>query len=308
MAYTTNNCTGTDDFLNKIKADLIANNWALLADRMATTRELYFQNVNTDVIIDFKVIKSPTTNKSDQGWYENIVMNSPTAFSSGLSFYNQPGGIPVPSTGNTVNNLPTIPSYDKAIKYALFINDNRIVIAYKISTFTASCYVGKIKTYSSPAANTHPVFVGGSCQSDQAIEDFDRNYTEAGSFAAGHGRFSRGANYYYNGTDWVVIRANLTLDNYPSDNFQFPVLRDPEWNASGTASRQLDNTDGTVKIDPIKIILSAGWAGELDGVYLVVTKLVNCFDTATKSSDGKECIIFNNITRNSNVSFFGVEK
>lgn len=308
MAYTTNNCTGTDDFLDKIKADLIANNWSLLSDRIATTRELYFQNVNTNIIIDFKVIKSPITDKSDYGWYENIVMNSPTAFSSGLSFYNQPGGIPVPSTGNTVNILPAIPSYDKAIKYTLFMNDNRIVIAYKISTFTASCYIGKIKTYSSPAANTHPVYIGGSCFSNTIIEAFDKNSTETGSFAAGHSRFSRGANYYYNGTDWVIIQARLAYDYYPDDNFQFPVFCDPEWNSMGTNSRQLDNTDGTVKIDPIKIILSGGWAGELDGVYAVVTKLVNCFDTATKASDGKECIIFNNLTRNSNASFFGVEK
>lgn len=307
MAIVSGTATNNNDFLDKLKAGLIANNWALLVDQVVTTRELYFKNSNTNVIIGFKVsnivgYNSPFSNIMPI----NILINSPTSYSSSFDWFNQVGSVPYYNKNTTSVSSTTLPpcffSHDKNIYYNIFINDNRVVIVNNIAMKNVGCYVGKFKQYLSPGQHPNAVYVGGTNQIEDQFYSSPESDTDVGMFPFYNSRRENGGNYYRDRLgSWKVATPELPANNNAST--QTPLFKYSNGsNLSSAYSRLMDNEDGTITLVKINIINKDGNVGELDDVYITITNKANNLD---KTNDGYT--IFNNFTHITRDSFFCVK-
>lgn len=301
MAVVSGSATNNNDFLNKLKTNLIANNWALLVDQVVTTRELYFKNSNTNIIIGFKVSNLVGNNQAFSGVMPiNILVNSPTSYSSSFDWFNQVGSIPFynknTTTGSPDARMPCFFSHNKNIYFNLFINDNRVVIVNNIAMKNVGCYVGKFKQYLSPGQHPNAVYVGGTNDWTHQFNSVRDNDNDIGMFPCLNTRSERCANTYRDrsGVWRYVVNTLVTTTGV---RYQTPAF-----STSNPYSNFFDNEDGTITMVKINLVDIDGIAGELDDVYLVITAKANNLD---KTNDGYT--IFNNFSRITRDSYFCVK-
>lgn len=302
MAVVSGSAINNNDFLDKLKAGLIANNWSLLVDQVVTTREMYFKNNSTQVVIGFKVSNIiGNTSAFSNITPINIAMNCPTSYSSAFDWYNQVGSVPVYGKNTTVGGSTQYPpcffSHDKNIYYNIFINDNRVVIVNNIAMKTVAGYVGKIKQYLSPNQHENAAYVGGTNPWDLQFYSILDNDRDVAIFPFYNSRNERGGNLYRDRHgDWKI--ALPQKQNNINQHIQTPIST-----FSGNPYGVLmDNDDNTITLVKINLVGPDGTVGELDDVYKVYTNKANNLD---KTNDGYT--IFNNFSRITRDDFFCVK-
>lgn len=283
--YIKSIANNTEDFLDKLKINLTDNNWELLSDRVATTRELYFRNLTSLVIIAFKV-------ETDNLTYSNLLLNNILSFNSANSFYNQSGSI---STSSSSSEFPMIClSSNLPMNYYLFINDNRIILTVNISNVYNTCYIGKLDSVVNPAVYPNPIFVGGHASSrTQLISDTDTHNTVF-LFSAGTSNSEGRPKLRKSDNSWSVV-SSQTNNNY---SFFYPPYY--------TNNNEYYRNYNTTELEKVLIYLPEGPAGYLDGIYKIFGN--NLSACSEFEIDSEDYIIFPNVFRALQKTHFAIKK
>ena len=281
---TANN---TNDFLDKLKVNLVDNNWELLSDRIQTTRELYFRNINSLVIICFKV-------ETDNLNYSNLLLNNILYFDSSVSFYQQSGSI---STSSTSSEFPMISlSYNLPMNYYLSVNDNRVLFTVNISNVYNTCYIGKIDSVVNPAIYPNPIFVGGHANSrTMPLSNTENDNTlfifrdAVNTTLTGRPRIRKQDN------SWQLV-TSLSMNDH---SFFYPSY-------SSSDTNEYFSHFETTEQERILIFNSDGPAGYLDGIFRIYGNNLSACSEYT--IDGDDYIIFPNIFRSLQKTHFSIKK
>lgn len=281
--YIKNTATSADDFLTKLSGHLTSNNWELLADRVQTTRELFFRNITSGVIIAFKYYSAYN--------YNTIILNNILSFNSALSFFAQSGSI----ASSLSNNFPVISTgINLPITYYLSVNDNRVAFVLNISTLFIPAYVGKIYSVVNPAQYPNPIFVGGTYSSSSDQLYIQGNVTSF-MFSNKTTTASGSNKIRLENDSWNVA---ATVDDNVNLSFIFPK------NSSGTSTENFDSSE--IEVDKILIFNPNGPAGYIDGFV----RLFGYGFTATSefTLDSEDYIVFPEINSVHQSRFFGFKK
>lgn len=281
--YIKDTATNGNNLLDKLKANLVANNWELLVDRVQTTRELYFRNTNSLVIIGMKVVTDDLT-------YFNLILNTVLTFNSANSFYDQTGTISTSSTSQTAFPVMGL-SLVIPMTYHAFINDNRLILVANISSIYNMCYIGKFDAVINPAQYQNPVFVGGHLNEKSYLIS---NVSDDNTVFMLN-RFGRNNKIRLQDNSFSNV---YTLENSGANCF-YPMLE------------VLDsyNYSAYYKTNEIERLLIFGVnepLGYIDGVYRVFGS--NFSALSTFNIDGEDYILFPNIFRQSDSTYYAIKK
>jgi len=224
------------------------------------------------------------------------------AFSPGLDFENQPGVSPA-----TYMNLD-----DATINYTFYINDGRIIIIARISTFVMSMYLGFFLPFANPTEYPYPLYAFGSNASIKRytnVVNQDRGLAGPGENCA----YVRAA-----GGAWTPVW------NY-NDNASFEVPHDANgyslWplytgqaSSASDISHNIDLRPPQGETDahafwPVHIFgsdVGLGIIGVLDGVFYGPNAILNTSDTVDVGAD--TYTIYQSINRAGTTNFFYIKE
>lgn len=281
--------TGFQDFLDKLKAGLTANNWTNLRDVTASSsRELYFKNNATDTVIGFKEI-------SGTG-YSNLILNSCLSYSGSLDFYNQPGSVPN-NPFNTVlisSKMPVLGLNDVAMNYWLFIDDDRVVIVVNISSVYNAAYLGRCYQIGTPEQYPHPLFVGGNCRNQtQQTSDINSDNTNFMNERSGN----YGSKIRTPDGQWLEVpRASYNGSDTTTTGRIFPPKEPNQLKTSGGTYETFDFTVFSITSTLAKL---------KDVIWIAANDLTTGSEITTE--DGTY-VIFNDVFRTTAADYFAVKK
>lgn len=283
--YIKNTATNGNNLLDKLKANLVANNWELLVDRVQTTRELYFRNTNSLVIIGMKVVTDNLT-------YFNLILNTILTFNSANSFYNQTGTISTSSTSQTAFPVMGL-SLVIPMTYHAFINDNRLILVANISSIYNMCYIGKFDAVINPAQYQNPVFVGGHLnEKSYLISNVSDNNTVFMLNSSGSNNKIRLQDDSF---------SNVYTLEFSGRNCFYPMFSGLQ--SSGVSDSSYYKTN---EIERLLIFGVNEPLGYIDGVYRVFGS--NFSALSTFNIDGEDYILFPNIFRQSDETYYAIKK
>jgi hypothetical protein len=167
---TVPHATDYQDLLDKLVTFATAHGWAIMEDQRATAglRHIILKGTGlsgTDAIY-VGVRKYENVPADIFGW----MLNGFTGYVNGLSFYNQPGGLPFDATAGW--NTPGISLWNSEIPYWFFVTGRRIIMVAKISTVYVALYLGFILPYGTPGQWPYPLCVAGSMNGNQFVSRF----------------------------------------------------------------------------------------------------------------------------------------
>lgn len=290
MAYQTGSVTNLTNFIDTLKTFLTTNGWTNLKDS-GTPRELFFRNIDSDVVIGFKVNTNNTT-------YFNLLLNICNSYNAANSFYSQVGSINhYPDNSVSTNDIaPILTLHDNAINYWFFLNNRRLIVVAKASTSYVSLYLGKFLAYGSNGQYPKPFFAGANGYDiNQLLSDTDAK-NEA--FMYQRSTKIKGLSVLKDeNSNWIKIINSSAVGSvgygmiYPTNILQ---------------SKLAKNTDNTYNLIPTILFNDTSAAGELDGVNIISGIGLSPENTLTINTE--EYVIFNNIFRTTQSDFFAIKK
>lgn len=293
MAFIQSTASNFNDLINKIKLDLVANNWVNLIDSViSSSRELYFKNSVTDVIIGFKEVSSSPD-------YFNLLLNSINSYSGSFDFYNQIGSIPhfPENTVITSNSMPVLSLINTPMNYWAFIDNDRLILVVKCNTSYNSCYLGRFEQFGSPSQYPKPIFVGGNATSSTMLNSSTASTNECFIYENSEKRSNAGARFRKYNADWLNIsNGSSTLDTgfgaiYPT-------------NSLGILNSY--TTDLTYDLESIILYSDESACGELKNIFWVNGRGLSA--EAEILINGDYYLIFPNIFRTTNKDFYCIKK
>lgn len=290
MAYSAGSVTNLNDFINTLKTFLTSNGWTNVKDS-GTPRELFFRNVDSDVVIGFKLNTNNTT-------YFNLLLNVCNSYNSGNAFYSQSGSINhYPDNSVNTNDIAPIATlHDNAINYWFFLNNRRLIVVAKCSTSYISFYLGKFLAYGSNSQYPKPFFAGANgFEVNQLLSNTD---VKNESFIHQRSGKVKGCSVLKDeNANWIKIN-NSTVNGVTGLGMIYPnnILQ----------SKLAKNTDASYNLIPTILFNDTSAAGELDGVNMISGIGLSPENILTIDTD--EYVIFNNIFRTTQSDFFAIKK
>jgi hypothetical protein len=293
MAYIASSASNFQDLIDKVKANLVANGWLNLLDSVvSSSRELYFKNSVTDVIIGFKEVSSSPD-------YFNLLLNSCSSYSGSFDWFNQIGSIPhfPNNTASSGNAMPVLACLNTPMNYWAFIDNDRLILVVKCNTSYNSCYLGKFEQYGSPNQYPKPIFVGGHAKNSTMLNSYTGFENECFIYENAEKKNNCGARLRKYDSTWLSIgNSSLQLDTgfgaiYP------------------TSSLGIENnytTDGTYDVEPLILYTDTSAAGELKNIFWLAGRGLSAESEIT--IDSVNYIIFPNIFRTTNKDFYCIKK
>lgn len=304
MAVITGTSNDWKDLLADLRTSAVANGWTELDYTTGGTDEepdvLYLEGPG--ITMDEKVYVQIRTHADVDELYYGWEIRTAIAFSPGLDFENQPGVSPA-----TYMNLD-----DATINYRFYINDGRIVVVARISTFVMSCYAGFFLPFADPTEYPYPLYVFGSNPSIKRYTNVinqDRGLAGPGQNCA-HVRSSGG--------QWLPVwnyNDNASFDTPHDENgYSLWPLYTGQASSQATVSYNLDLRPPQGETDahafwPVHIHGAAanlGVLGVLDGVYYGWNSVLNTEDTVDVGAD--EFRIYQSINRAGLNNFFWMKE
>lgn len=280
--------TGFQDFLDKLKAALVANNWVNMRDTtVSSSRELYFKNSVTNTVIGFK--------ETSGTGYSNLILNSCLDYSASLNFYSQPGSVPH-NPQNTVlisSKMPVLALNNVAMSYWLFIDDDRVVIIVNISSVYNSAYLGRCYQIGTPAQYPMPLYVGGNALSETMLT----SSTDSNNTGFMNTRSSDFASKIKapDGTWTAVPRLSGNATVTTGGSIYPPKL-----------TTDLKTQGGTYETFDFTILTGSSTIAKLkDVIWVAASDLTTGSEITTE--DGTY-VIFNDIYRTTSADYFAVKK
>jgi hypothetical protein len=255
----TPHATDAQDLLDLLVTFATANGWTEL-ENTADKVVLQGEGAGTDEIV-------VAIQKYSDGWN----LNGYTGYTNGLTFFNQPGAIPLSVTNPC---SPSMPLWGSAIQYWFIVNERRIIVVAKVGTTFQMCYLGWMLPFASPNQYPYPMFVGGSCGGNAGVFSGTTALNSAfwrGQLAGqlqSHVLFLPGGSQVAQENAWAPA-ANL------GDTFSglFPYNTSPA-GANGIG-QHADALDGSNVLTPVSYCvdqtLYQGLVGDLDGIYHIAS-------------------------------------
>jgi len=244
-----------------------------------------------DIYIGFKL------SYQDAGQVD-IVINGYAGYDPGLTWREQPGGIPHAT-------LPTIPLVDDSfMTYWISANAQRIILVVELSTQYESAYIGLMNPIAIERQYPYPLVIGGSYYEGGKWTDTTWGHScfvnPGGSTAATSLRVRRPDGVWRVGLNWNgnALAPLAPLCVWPTN--VAPVRTVTVYDPVLTLENVVMYPFLLYENDPVGII------GQFDGVYWVG----NREDIATKDTityGGKTYKIFNNVQRRDNDQYFAIE-
>lgn len=259
MSYFTGTVNGTNELLDVIKANAIAQNYTLNRDRVdgsPSTRELILTAVN-GAVIGFKLIN---ISNDSTGYPENnnIELNLSTSYDDLATFQAQPNSYSVFEN----DNIGAFCRENMTIEYHLSITAGRIFCAYSIDGYWHTFYAGNFWPYDTPLNFANPLFLSGNNDSDNTNDYLS---VVSSSFnIVGGSDFATGA--MDNAGNWIF---SSQTNNWTSTTLKLCI--EPFGTYSSASQWFGYNKDGSYTFIPVVLINNeTGYTfGELDGIYRV---------------------------------------
>ncbi len=293
MAYIASSASNFQDLIDKVKVNLTSNGWVNLQDSVvSSSRELYFKNSITNVIIGFKEVSNSTD-------YFNLLLNSCNSYSNSLDFFNQIGSIPhfPNNTASSGNAMPVLSLINTPMNYWAFIDNDRLILVVKCNTSYNSCYLGRFEQLGSPNQYPKPIFIGGNATNSTMLNSSTASTNECFCFENSEKKNNGGARFRkYDGTWLSLANGSSNLEDtfgaiYPT--YQLGILNSY-------------TTDLTYDVEPLILYTDTSAAGELKNIFWL-----NGRGLSAESEiiiDGENYIIFPNIFRTTNKDFYCIKK
>jgi hypothetical protein len=253
----TPHATDYSDLLDKLVTFATANGWTQL-ENTADKVVLQGEGAGTDEII-------VAIQEYASGWN----LNGYTGYTNGLTFFNQPGAIPLSVTDPC---SPSMPLWGSAIPYWFVVSGRRIIVVAKVGTTFQMCYLGWYLPFASPNQYPYPMFVGGSCGGNAGVYTGTTALNSAFWRGQVAGQLQSHVTVLPGGAQ--VSPANLWAPaSNLADTFSgmFPYNTSPA-GANGIGQHS-DAIDGSKVLTPVTISIDSvthiGLLGDLDGVYHV---------------------------------------
>jgi len=291
--YISDSALNFNDFLNKLKSNLVSQNWINLEDiTVSSSRQMYFKNSVTDVIIGFKEVSSSPD-------YFNLLLNSPTSYSGSFDFYNQINSIlHYPNnTATSSNSMPVLACLNTPMNFWLFIDNDRVIIVLKCNTNYNSAYLGRFEQYGSPLQYPKPIFIGGHAKSSTMLNSSTASGNECFIFENSEKKNNGGARLRKYDTTWVTIgNSSQTLDT--GSGAIYPTM--------SLSTENNYTTDNTYDLEPLILYTDTSAAGELKNIFWLTGRGLSAESEISIGADNY--IIFPNIFRTTNKDFYCIKK
>lgn len=261
MSYFTGTANGTNDLLDIIKTNALAQGYTLNRDRVdgsPSSRELIMTAVN-GAVIGLKLYTVDNTNGSNITTDDNvnIALNVGNGYDDLETFFNQPGSYRL-----TKNDKIGAYCKNYSIKYHLSITSGRIFCAYFIDSYLFTFYLGDYFPYDTPINIPDSLFISGNDDYDSPV-DTTKELSNCYNIVGGND-YDTGA--YDNGNNWIYCSVS---NSWNSSSFRLCIS---PFNNSATQDSTIlfDNSGGYVFYP---VVLSNNTTnflfGELDGIYRV---------------------------------------
>lgn len=289
MAYIESTATNFNDLLNKLKIDLVNNNWKNVLDAtVSSSRELFFKNNSTNTSIGFKEVSSSPD-------YFNLYLSVVKNYSSSFDFFNQLGSIKQnpENTSEISNKMPVLSLVNTPMNYWAFIDDTRLILVVKCNTSYNSAYLGRFEQYGSPGQYPNAFFCGGNASSETMLNSSTSSENECFLFEKSNRGSLSGARFSKYDGNWQIIKnsSNNDGDIYPT--------RDLGLLNSYTTNLKYD-------LESIVLYSDISASGELKNIFWVAGRGLSA--EAIITIDLIEYIVFPNIFRTTNKDFYCIKK
>jgi hypothetical protein len=294
MAVEIDTATDYADLLDKLVTFATANGWTELentSDKVVLSGE---GSGSEEIIVAFQKYSDVP------GDAYGLHINAYSGYSSGLTFFNQPGAS---------NEYRSMPLWNSTIPYWFIVSERRIIVVAKVSTTYQMAYAGFFLPYASPGQYPYPMMIGGSYYGDAAPR-YSNASSIASSFWSGLQVSGDKANYavrlpsgvwssYRNFFDTTSFASGTTYNTQKVQGIVPYCFALTNWTASNVYRGTVDGDDVLV---PLEIWLggnsSAGFVGmqgEIDGVFFVTGSGHGAEDIIT--IDGDDYLVVQNVFR-----------